>query len=87
MKCRYCGYEMRLVDVDKNFKGNEDRYYICDTCNSGCIEEIRYNKPFREIWHLEIDSFVFDDIIDPSSFRSPVRPLPAFVLDKLKGGY
>ena len=44
---------------------------MCDTCNSGCIEEIRYNKPFREIWHLEIDSFVFDDIIDPSSFRSP----------------
>lgn len=39
-------------DVDKKFKGNEDRYWICD-CGASCIELIRYGKSFRRIWDKE----------------------------------
>ena len=34
MKCKYCNSEMRLDDVDYNFKGNKDNYWVCDNCNS-----------------------------------------------------
>ena len=34
MKCKYCNSEMRLDDVDYNFKGNKDNYWICEKCNS-----------------------------------------------------
>ena len=33
MKCKYCGKEMSLDDVDYNFKGNKDNYWVCDNCN------------------------------------------------------
>ena len=41
MKCRYCGAEMRLDDVDFNFKGNKDNCWICDVleCYASCIEK------------------------------------------------
>lgn len=38
MKCKFCNSEMRLDDVDYNFKGNKDN------CNSSAFEKIRYNK-------------------------------------------
>lgn len=44
MKCKYCGKEMKLDDVDFNFKGNKDNYYICDDCGANAIEKIRYGK-------------------------------------------
>lgn len=44
MKCKYCGKEMELDDVDYNFKGNKDNYWICEHCNVSAIEKIRYNK-------------------------------------------
>lgn len=28
MKCKECGAEMYLDDVDRNFKGNYDNYYL-----------------------------------------------------------
>ena len=65
MKCRYCGAEMRLDDVDFNFKGNKDNYWICDVleCYASCIEEIRYGKPITQIWHKETgDSIVNENI-------------------------
>ena len=42
MKCRYCGTEMRLDDVDFNFKGNKDNYWICDVleCYASCRDKI-----------------------------------------------
>lgn len=52
LKCKYCGSPMIKDDVDKKFKGNEDRYWICD-CGASCIELIRYGKPFRRIWDKE----------------------------------
>lgn len=44
MKCKYCNSEMRLDDVDFNFKGNKDNYWECDTCNATALEKIRYGK-------------------------------------------
>ena len=44
MICEYCGTEMRLDDVDYNFKGNQDNYWICENCNARAIEKIRYSK-------------------------------------------
>ena len=44
MKCKFCNSEMRKDDVDYNFKGNQDNYYICDSCGASAFEKIRYNK-------------------------------------------
>ena len=44
MKCKFCNSEMRLDDVDYNFKGNKDNYWKCDNCNASAYEKIRYNK-------------------------------------------
>jgi len=49
-KCSKCDKEMRLDDVDFNFKGNKDNYYFCDNCNIFCIEKIRYGKQISVIW-------------------------------------
>ena len=47
MKCKYCGQQMRCDDVDDNFKGYRDNYYVCDNCGSSCIEEIRFGKQHK----------------------------------------
>lgn len=44
MKCKYCESEMRLNDVDFNFKGNKDNYWACDKCGASAFEQIRYGK-------------------------------------------
>ena len=44
MKCKFCNSEMRLNDVDYNFKGCKDNYWICDNCMASAFEKIRYNK-------------------------------------------
>lgn len=44
MKCKFCNTEMRLDDVDFNFKGNKDNYWICDKCGASAFEKIRYGK-------------------------------------------
>lgn len=50
MICKNCTLEMRLDDVDFNFKGNKDNYYVCDNCNVTCIEKIRYGKQSSVLW-------------------------------------
>ena len=32
MKCRECGRDMRLDDVNRKFKGNKGNYYVCEHC-------------------------------------------------------
>lgn len=60
MICRECGSDMYLDDKDYNFKGNYDNYWGCNKCNSSCIEKVRFNQSFKEIWHLETDDGVKD---------------------------
>ena len=44
MECKYCKAEMRLDDVDFNFKGNKDNYFVCDNCNASALEKVRCGK-------------------------------------------
>ena len=55
MKCRECGADMYLDDKDYNFKGNYDNYWNCEKCQTSCTEQVRFAKPFKEIWHSEND--------------------------------
>ncbi len=50
MECMKCKKEMRLDDVDFNFKGNKDNYWICDKCKTHCIEVIRFGKVSKLDW-------------------------------------
>lgn len=52
MKCNSCGNEMRLDDVDFNFKGNKDNYWICDICGTYAYEKIRYDKSVKIVWKM-----------------------------------
>lgn len=53
MICKYCGKEMKLDDVDYNFKGNKDNYWICENCNASAIEKIRYSKSISVKFYKE----------------------------------
>lgn len=46
---------MFLDDKDFNFKGNYDNYWCCNNCQTSCIEQVRFNQSFKEIWHSEND--------------------------------
>ena len=60
MQCSKCGSKMYLDDKDFNFKGCYDNYWCCPTCKTSCIEEVRYGKPHRELWHTENNGLVVD---------------------------
>ena len=60
MKCRECGMEMYLDDVDRNFKGNYDNYWCCGNCSTSCIEQVRFAQSFKEMWHSENNNEVKD---------------------------
>ena len=49
--CKECGKEMYLDDIDFRFKGCFDNYFICENCQTSCIEEIRFNQSFKEHCH------------------------------------
>lgn len=42
--CPHCKIEMYLDDVDYNFKGNQDEYWLCEKCYIGAIAKVRHNK-------------------------------------------
>lgn len=63
MKCKECGADMYLDDTDYNFKGCYDTYWCCTKCQTSCIEQIRFSRPFKEIWHSETNNAVKDYII------------------------
>lgn len=50
MICENCKSEMIKDDIDYNFKGNFNTYWICEKCNTTCIEHVRFGKPFYEEW-------------------------------------
>lgn len=50
MICKECNNEMILDDEDFRFKGNTDKYWLCENCHTSCIEEIRFNQSFKEHW-------------------------------------
>ena len=60
MICEECSAEMILDDKDLSFSGFYDNYWVCDNCQTSCIEEIRFSRPDREIWHSEANDIVKD---------------------------
>lgn len=60
MICEECGSEMRRDDRDFRFQGCYDNYWECDHCLTSCIEQVRFAKPFKEIWHSENNDEVKD---------------------------
>ena len=54
MICRYCKKEMTKDDVDFNFKGNCNIYWLCEHCNATCYEEVRFDKSYKRIWKRRI---------------------------------
>lgn len=51
--CKNCGKQMQKDDVDFNFRGNYDIYWVCDSCSTSCIEKIRFGKIFKEEWYQD----------------------------------
>ena len=43
-KCRVCGNEIIVDDVDYNFDGCQNEYLICDNCNKAIFVKVRYGK-------------------------------------------
>ena len=62
MICKECGADMYIDDRDRHFKGCEDIYWNCPDCQTSCIEEIRFSKSFRQLWHSENNNIVKDYI-------------------------
>lgn len=48
--CKNCKNEMIQDDVDFNFKGCYDIYFICQHCGTHLIREIRFSQKHRDIW-------------------------------------
>lgn len=44
--CPVCKEKMILDDIDYNFKGNQDEYFICETdnCMTSAFVKVRYGK-------------------------------------------
>ena len=53
LNCKGCNKPMRLDDVEFDFKGNKDNYYLCDDCGISAVEKIRYGKTVNVIWHYD----------------------------------
>lgn len=60
MTCKECGTKMYEDDRDRRFKGNYDIYWSCPNCQTSCIEEVRFNQSFKEIWHSENNNTIKD---------------------------
>lgn len=74
MLCRDCYNEMLLDDVDFNFKGNYNNYWLC-SCGWSCYEEVRYSQSFREHWHYEgFNETVVRDVVVKKKILVPKVP-------------
>lgn len=53
-ECPKCGSELRLDDIDFNFKGCQDEYYFCsnENCKMSFFVKVRYDKACK---HQMID--------------------------------
>lgn len=44
MKCINCNEDMIVDNIDYNFKGNYDIYWVCPKCSLSAIEEVRFGS-------------------------------------------
>ena len=48
-RCPVCGEEMYLDDIDYNFDGNQNNYFICNNdCPTSAFQKVRYGKVIFE---------------------------------------
>lgn len=62
--CEFCQSEMELDDIDENFKGNQDNYYLCPCCQSSAVEKIRYGKRCGKINYEKYEDCQIDDLTE-----------------------
>lgn len=43
-QCLFCCKEMLIDDIDYNFDGCQDEYWLCPNCNSSLFRKVRYRK-------------------------------------------
>lgn len=43
-KCRKCGSEIMVDDVDYNFDSYQNEYLICNNCKMSIFVKVRYGK-------------------------------------------
>lgn len=53
MKCKNCNNEMIVDDVDRLSKGSYDKYWICNFCDTSCVEEVRSDMTTKISWQEE----------------------------------
>lgn len=49
-KCKKCGNEIIVDDIDYNFKGNQNEYLICEHCKLAIFVKVRYEKVCKVIY-------------------------------------
>lgn len=56
-KCKTCDKEMYVDDLDYNFKGCQDEYWLCSNCYESLYVKVRYGKVCKKIYQKgdEID--------------------------------
>ena len=45
-KCKNCGKEMYVDDLDYSFKGNQDEYWLCFDCKDSLFVKGKYVKKY-----------------------------------------
>ena len=68
MICKECKKQMILDDRDYHFKGNMDKYWLCEHCHTTCIEEIRFSQSFKEHWTLRYFNTLFHEYMKIKEF-------------------
>ena len=63
MICRECGLEMRLDDRDGFSRSNCDNYWICDSCDTSCVELVRKGVSVSLNWYTENEYPSLDEIL------------------------
>lgn len=45
--CPKCKKEMELDDIDFDFPGKQNNYWLCNKCHSSAFDKIRYGKLWK----------------------------------------
>ena len=87
LSCPRCGADMYVDDVDYNFDGCQDNYYICPACQLGAFEKVRYKKPCK-IKYSDEEGNIYDPAQqDNKTLNLKLTQQEAFILDDALNRY
>lgn len=49
-KCIYCKHELEIDDIECNFEGCQDEWWICPHCGASLRVKVRYNKVVAKLF-------------------------------------